>query len=65
MENQIEKSSEINVKGIILLVGTILGALTACIAAGTFLGVVKGLIGGLIFGALFITFILPRKTHDR
>lgn len=65
MENKIEKSSEINVNGIILLVGAILAALTASIAVGTLLGILGGLIGGLIFGALFITFILPRKTHDR
>lgn len=65
MENQIEKSSEINVSGIILLVGAILGALTACIAIGTFLGVLGGLVGGFIFGVFFITLVLPRKSHDR
>lgn len=65
MENQIENSKEINVKGIILLVGTVLGALTAWVAKGTFLGLVGGLVGGLIFAIIFITALLPNKTHDR
>ncbi|GGE11932.1 MULTISPECIES: hypothetical protein [Sphingobacterium] len=65
MENQIENSNEVNVKGIILLVGTILGALTAWVATETFLGIITGLVGGLIFAIIFITALLPNKTHDR
>ena len=41
MENQIENSKGINAKGIILLVGVILAALTAWVATGTFLGVIQ------------------------
>ena len=65
MENQIENSNEINVKGIILLVGTILGALTAWVASGTFLSLIAGLIGGFIFAIIFISALLPEKSHDR
>jgi uncharacterized membrane protein len=65
MENQIENSKEINVKGIILLVGTILGALTGWVAKETFLGFAGGLFGGLIFAIIFISILLPNKTHDR
>ncbi len=65
MENQIEKSNQINAKGIIILVGTILAALTAWVATGTFLGVIAGLVGGFIFAIIFITVLLPFKSHDR
>ena len=65
MENQIENSNEINVKGIILLVGTILGALTAWVASGTFLSLIAGLIGGFTFAIIFISALLPQKSHDR
>ena len=65
MANQIEKTNEINPKSIILLVGTILGALTAWVAKGTFLGLITGLVGGLIFAIIFISVILPLKSHDR
>jgi len=65
MENQIENSKPMNVRGIILLVGAVLGALTAWLASGTFLGVLTGLIGGFVFGVIFVTALLPHKPHDR
>ena len=65
MENQFENSNEINVKGIILLAGTILGALTGWVAKETFLGLAGGLVGGFIFAIIFISVLLPNKTHDR
>ncbi len=65
MENHIEKENEINVKGIILLAGTILGGLTAWVAKGTFLGLIGGVVGGLVFAIIFITALLPNKPHDR
>jgi len=65
MEKQFEKENEINVKGIILLAGIILGGLTAWIAKGTFLGLIGGTVGGLVFAIVFITALLPNKPHDR
>ncbi|WKK58585.1 MULTISPECIES: hypothetical protein [unclassified Sphingobacterium] len=65
MENQIENSNGINVKGIILLVGVLLAALTAWVATGTFLGVITGTVAGLIFAIFFISVLLPYKKHDR
>ena len=65
MENQIENSNPINVKGIILLAGALLGALTAWLACDTFLGVLAGLIGGFVFAIIFVTVLLPHKPHDR
>ena len=66
MENQIEKTEEtINPNGIIALVGAVLGAITAWLCTETFGGVILGLIGGLIFAVIYISVILPHKTHDR
>ncbi|MGO1722398.1 MAG: hypothetical protein ACTHZ7_13245 [Sphingobacterium sp.] len=65
MENQIENSNPMNVKRIILLAGSILGALTAWLACETFLGVIGGLIGGFVFAIIFVTALLPHKPHDR
>lgn len=65
MENQIENSKGINTKGIILLVGVILAALTAWVATGTFLGLIQGIVGGLVFAIIFISVLLPFKPHDR
>lgn len=65
MENQIENSNEINAKGIILLVGVILGGLTAFVATHSLLGIIAGTVGGLIFAIIFISALLPHKPHDR
>lgn len=65
MENQVNDAQPINVKGLILLIGTVFGALIAFASCGTFLSVIGGLIGGLIFAVFFNSVLLPQKTHDR
>jgi len=65
MENQVENNENLNVKGIILLLGTIFGGLISIIACGTFLGFIAGLVIGLILAVVFISVILPYKPHDR
>lgn len=65
MENQVEETKALNVKGLILLIGTVFGALISFAANGTALSIVGGLIGGLIFAAIFNSFLLPHKPHDR
>ncbi|GAA4513619.1 MULTISPECIES: hypothetical protein [Sphingobacterium] len=64
MENQVNEQP-LNVKGLILLIGTILGALIAFASCGSFLSIIGGLIGGLIFAVFFITVLLPYKESDR
>lgn len=65
MENQIEKNENLNVSGIILLLGTVFGGLISIISCGTFLGFISGLVIGLIFAIVFISVFLPHKPHDR
>lgn len=65
MENQLNDAQPLNVKGLILLIGTVLGAITAFAANGTLLSIIGGLVGGLVFAIFFNTVILPQKTHDR
>lgn len=65
MENQIENNENLNVKGIILLLGTVFGALISIIVSGTFLGFISGLVIGLIFAVFFVSVILPHKPSDR
>jgi len=65
MENQVEHNENLNVKGIILLLGTIFGALVSIIVKGTFLGFIGGLVIGLAFAIFFISVILPHKPSDR
>jgi nicotinamide riboside transporter PnuC len=65
MENQINETKPLNVKGLILLIGTIFGALISFASCGTPLSIVGGLVGGLIFAIIFVTFLLPFKQHDR
>ena len=65
MENQVNDAQPLNVKGLILLIGTVLGAITAYAVCGTFLGIIGGLVGGLIFAIFFNTVLLPQKPHDR
>lgn len=54
-----------NVKGTILLVGAVLGALIAFAACSTFLSIIGGAVGGLIVAAFFNSVILPFKASDR
>lgn len=65
MENQANETQPLNAKGIILLVGTIFGALISFAAKGTFLSIIGGLFGGLILAVIFISVILPYKNSDR
>jgi len=65
MENQVENNETVNVKGIILLLGTIFGGLISIVACGTFLGFVSGVVIGLVFAIFFISVILPHKESDR
>lgn len=65
MENQINETKPLNVKGLILLIGVVFGALIALAAYGTVLSTLGGVIGGLIFAAIFIAYLLPHKPHDR
>jgi len=65
MENQVEKNETLNVKGIILLVGTVFGALVSIITHGTFMGFIGGAVIGLVIAILFISFALPFKPDDR
>jgi hypothetical protein len=64
MENQVN-DQPLNVKGLILLIGTIFGALISFAACGSFLSLIGGLVGGLIVATIFISVILPHKESDR
>jgi len=65
MENQIEKNEELNVKGIVLLLGAVFGALVSVPACGTFSGVLTGAVVGFALAIVFNVAILPHKPHDR
>lgn len=65
MENQVNDAQPINAKGLILLIGTIFGALISFASNGTFLSIIGGLVVGLIFAIFFNSVLLPQKTHDR
>lgn len=65
MENQLNDSKPLNVKGIIFLVATVFSALIAVIACGTISGVITGVIIGLLFALFFVTVLLPQKESDR
>ena len=64
MENQVN-DQPLNVKGLILLIGTIFGALISFAACGSFLSLIGGLVGGLIVATSFISVIRPHKESDR
>ena len=64
MENQVNEQP-LNVKGLILLIGTIFGALIGYAACGSFLSIIGGLVVGLIAAIGFISVILPYKESDR
>ena len=64
MGNQVNEQP-LNVKGLILLIGTIFVALISFAVCGSFLSIVGGLVGGLIVATIFINVILPYKSSDR
>lgn len=65
MENQVNESQPLNVKGLILLIGTIFGAIISYATCGSFLSIIGGLVGGLIMSVIFINVFLPHKESDR
>jgi uncharacterized membrane protein YgaE (UPF0421/DUF939 family) len=65
MENQVTETKSLNVKGLILLIGVIFGALISFAANDTFLSIIGGAVVGLIIAILFNSYILPQKPHDR
>lgn len=64
MENQVNEQP-LNAKGLILLIGTIFGALISFAACGSFLSIIGGLIGGVIIASIFVSVVLPHKASDR
>ncbi|MCA5006676.1 hypothetical protein [Sphingobacterium bovistauri] len=64
MENQVN-DQPLNVKGLILLIGTVFGALIAFAQCGSFLSIIGGLVGGLIAATVFVSVLLPYKESDR
>ncbi|WP_033563875.1 hypothetical protein [Sphingobacterium sp. SYP-B4668] len=67
MENNIENTEEntLNVNSLIILIGTIFGALTVLAWNVSILGAIGGAIGGFIFAIFFISVLLKRPQHDR
>lgn len=64
MENQVNEQP-LNVKGLIILIGTVFGALIAFAVCSTFLSIIAGLIGGFIAANVFNGVFLPYKESDR
>ena len=65
MENQVENKETLNVKGLILLIGTVFGALITILPSGSFLTFILGGIIGFAIALFFVSVILPFKPHDR
>lgn len=65
MENQINDTKPLNVKGIIFLVAAVFSGLIAVVASGTVGGVITGVIIGLLFATFFVTVLLPANNSDR
>ncbi|MBE8721633.1 hypothetical protein [Sphingobacterium pedocola] len=65
MENQVTETKSLNAKSLILVIGTIFGALISFAANGTFLSIIGGAVVGLVIAILFNSYILPQKPHDR
>lgn len=65
MENQLNDSAPLNVKGIILLVAVVFSALIASVACGTLLSIIGGVVVGLVFAIFFISVLLPQRESDR
>jgi len=65
MENQLNETKPINVKGIIFLVAVVFSVLISLVASGTFVGVIKAIIVGLVIATFFVTVLLPERESDR
>lgn len=66
MENQVENTEkELNVKGIIMLLGVIFGGLISTVTHGGIVPFIVGASIGLIVAIVFISTCLPHKSHDR
>lgn len=65
MENQINDSKPLNVKGIILLVAAVFSGLIGAISCGTLSGIITGVVIGLLFAVFFIAVLLPARDSDR
>ena len=64
MENQVNEQP-LNVKGLIILIGTVFGALISFAICSSILGVIGGLVGGFIAAIVFNEVFLPYKESDR
>lgn len=62
MENQVDETKPLNVKGLILIIGTVFGALISFAANGTALSILGGIIVGLIIATVFNSFFFAPKT---
>ncbi len=65
MENQVNETKPLNVKGIAFLVAAVFSGLIGAVACATFSGVIIGIIIGLIAATVFTTVLLPYKESDR
>lgn len=65
MAHQTQESDTLDAKGLILLIGTVFGAIISFAVNGTFLSIIGGLVFGLILAVFFNTVLLPQKPHDR
>lgn len=65
MENQINDSKPLNVKGIILLVAAVFSGLIGAISCSTLSGIITGVVIGLLFAVFFIAVLLPARDSDR
>ena len=59
------QTKEVNVKGLIVLIGAVFGALIGGLTQESFVATIVGLIVGLIFAAFFTSVLLKDKPHDR
>lgn len=65
MENQVEKKETLNVKGLILLIGAVFGAIITIAASGSLAKIILGALIGFAIAVFFNYVILPFKPHDR
>jgi len=59
------ETKEVNVKGLIFLIGAVFGTLIGGLTQESFVAAVVGLIVGLIVAAIYTSVLLKDKPHDR